>query len=160
MEKDNLKSKLRLVSTALLLLSLVVSASLYFILNYGKSDRIFYFFDHQSGEITGENRKIPSVPGKRERNIEIFLSELMLGPFSMKLDPVFPAGTKAEKLIYRNGILYLDLNFKALKPDNKAIHGFDNGILILKKNIRFNFPFVREVVITVAGQPPLINVME
>ncbi len=143
--------------TVLLLITLAVfltSLTIYILSNIHKADRIFFFPDHQSGKTIGESRKTPGVPFDKEKNMDIFVKELLLGPIDMNLDPLFASGTKLEKILYRDKIVYLDLNFMALLPDKKAVHGFDNGIILIEKNIKFNFPYVKKVVLTVLGQEP------
>jgi len=143
--------------TAILLILLVIfliSLTIYITSNLHKAGRIFFFPDYQSGKIIGEARRIPRIPFDRERNMEIFVKELLLGPMSMSFAPVFSTGNKLEKILYRNKIVYLDLNFMTLLPDKKAVQDFRDSILLLEKNIKFNFPHVRELVITVLGQKP------
>ncbi len=151
METCNLKLKLRTISLLAIILVFIFSLTVYTVVNFHKSERVFFFPDHQNSRIVGETRKIPAFFLKKEKNIDIFVNELLLGPINMKLDPLFSSGTKPEKVLYRNKIVYLDLNFKALVPDKKAIHGFDKGVKMLDKNIRFNFPYVSKVVFTISG---------
>ena len=148
----------RTVILLILLIILFYSVSVYFKSNYQKADRIFFFPDHKSSSPIGESRKTPKIPFEKEENIEIFIKELLLGPISMNLDPIFPTGTRLEKLLYRDKTVYLDLNFMALLPDKRAIHGFDNTMLLIEKNIKFNFPFVEKIIVTILGQKPEIDV--
>ena len=148
----------RTVSSLLLLVIFLVSLILFIISNSHKADRIFFFPDHQSGKIIGESRKTPGIPFKKEKNMDIFTKELLLGPVGMNLDPIFAQGTKVEKLLYRNKIVYIDLNFMALLPDKRAVHGFSNSLLLIERNIKFNFPYVKRVVITILGQEPKFDV--
>ena len=178
MGKDNLRIKLRNLKTRssvfeigsrtvilLIVIALfLISLTLYITSSFNKANRIFFFTDHQSGKVIGETRRIPGTPSislfrqqlveKREKNMDIFVNELLLGPVNMKLDPVFSSGTKLEKILYRNKIVYLDLNFMTLLPDKKAVQGFEESLLLLEKNIKFNFPYIRRVVITILGQEP------
>ena len=142
----------------LLIVIFLISIISYFSTNLRKTDRIFFFPDHNSSKTIGESRKTPRIPFDKEKDMDIFVKELLLGPISMSLDPLFPAGTKLEKILYRDKIVYLDLNFMALLPDKRAGHGFDNSILLIEKNIKFNFPFVKKVIITVLGQETKIDV--
>ena len=148
----------RTVISLLLLIVLLISLTLFFISNIRKADRIFFFPDHKSGKVMGESRKTPGIPFDKEKNMDIFVKELLLGPIGMNLDPLFPPGTKLEKILYRGKTLYLDLNFMALLPDKRAVHGFGNSILLIEKNIKFNFPYVEKVIVTVLGQQPEIDV--
>jgi len=171
-EKDNLKINLknsqirppaievnpRTVIALLLLMILLVSLAFYFKSNFHKAYRIFFFPEHQSGKPIGENRKTPRILSDKEQNMDIFVRELLLGPVGMNLDPIFPSGTRLEKIIYRNKTLFLDLNFMALLPDKRAVHGFGYSILLIEKNIKFNFPYVEKVIVTILGQEPEIDV--
>ena len=148
----------RRVVSMLLLVIFLISLLLYIEFNIHKTNRIFFFPDHQSGNTIGEIRKIPGIPFKKEENMDIFIKELLLGPINMKLDPLFTTGTKLEKILYRDKIVYIDLNFMALFPDKRAVHGFRDSILLIEKNIKFNFPYVKRVIVTILGQKPEISV--
>ncbi|MCL2792682.1 MAG: hypothetical protein FWD87_06285 [Spirochaetaceae bacterium] len=147
----------RTVISLLLLVILIISLTLYFTSNFRRTDRIFFFPDSRSGNTIGEARKIPRIPFDREKNMEIFVKELLLGPMSINLDPLFSTGTRLEKILFRNKIVYLDLNFMALLPDKRAVHDFSSSIMLVEKNIKFNFPFVENVIITILGQVPEIG---
>ncbi|MDX9801885.1 MAG: hypothetical protein RBT69_11190 [Spirochaetia bacterium] len=151
-----MSTKLRIISTVFLLTAFVISLSIYFFFNFHKTERIFFFPEHNNSKTVGESRRIPRFIN-REKNVDVFTRELLLGPLNMKLDSLFSSGTKLEKMLYRNKIIYLDLDIKALFPDKKAIHGFDTGIRLLKKNIKFNFPYVEKVVVTISGEEALIE---
>ena len=148
----------RVVISLILLIILLVSLALYFRTNIHRAERIFFFPDHKSGKSIGESRKTSGIPFNKEKNMDFFLKELLLGPIAMHLDPVFPVGTKLEKILYRGKTLYLDLNFMALLPDKRAVHDFSHSILLIEKNIKFNFPYVEQVIITILGQEPKIDV--
>lgn len=152
MKKMENINKQRAIIYIVTIIVFLISFLSWFLENYKKSERVFFFPEHQSGISWGESRRIPSSFFDKEKNIDIFASELLLGPINMKLDPIFPIGTKVEKLLFRNRIIYIDLNFKALLSDKKTVHIFENGIMILKKNINFNFPYVKEIVITITGE--------
>jgi len=147
----------RTVISLLLIIILLISLALFFVSNKSKANRIFFFPERQSGRPIGESRKTPGILFDKEKNMDIFVKELLLGPIGMNLDPVFPPGTKLEKLLYRDKTLYLDLNFMALLPDKRALHSFSNSLLLIEKNIIFNFPYVKKVIVTILGQEPETN---
>ena len=147
----------RTIIFLLFLIVLITSSVFFFRSSINRTDRIFFFPDHKSSNPIGETRKIPRIPFDKEKNMEIFVKELLLGPVSMNLDPLFSAGTKLEKILYRDKTVYLDLNFMALLPDKRAIHDFGGSIILVEKNIKFNFPHVENVVVTILGQIPEID---
>jgi len=160
MENDDLNIRFRTVVALIIILALLISLIVFFHSNFNRKEYIFFYPDHQTGNSSGEIRRTPGFFFKNEKNLEIFVRELLLGPLDMKLDPLFSSGTKVEKMLYRNRIVYLDLNLTAFKPDKKVIHGFDKGIMFLEENIKFNFPFVNKVVITISGEEPKKAVKE
>lgn len=149
-----MKIKARLIISILLIFLLLLSIGIYIPTAIHKSDKVFFFYERQTDKIIGEKRRIPKIIFNKEHNIDVFVNELLLGPADMKLDPLFPIGTKVKKILYRDKSLYVDLNFMALFPDKKAVHGFDKGIELVEKNIKFNFSYVKDIVITVLGQEP------
>ena len=151
-----MSKKLRMISAISILAVFIISFAIYISVNLHKTERTFFFPEHNNSKTVGESRRIPRFIN-REKNVDIFTRELLLGPLNMKLDSLFSSGTKLEKMLYRNKIIYLDLDIKALFPDKKAIHGFDTGIRLLKKNIKFNFPYVKKVVVTISGEETLIE---
>ena len=155
---SNLKINPRTLFLLILLVVVIISSIAYITSNIHKTERIFFFPDHRSGKTVGESRKVPRIPFNKEENIDIFLQELLLGPINMNLDPLFPVGTKLEKILFRGKIVYIDLNFMALLPDKWAVHDFENSILLIKKNIKFNFPYVKKIVIAILGQELEIDV--
>lgn len=156
-KKENINQ--RTVIYIITIIVFLISFFFWSIENYKKTERIFFFPEHQSGINWGENRKNPRSFINKEKNIYIFVSELLLGPINMKLDPIFPIGTRVEKLLFRNRILYIDLNFKAIISDTEIVYGFEKGIIFLKKNIEFNFPYIKKIVITIIGEEPISAVI-
>jgi len=146
----------RTIVFLLFLIVLITSSVFFFRSSIHRADRIFFFPDHKSSAPMGETRKTPRIPFDKEKNMEIFVNELLLGPVNMSLDPLFSTGTKLEKILYRNKTVYLDLNFMALLPD-KRTSDFADSMMLVERNIKFNFPHVENVIITILGQVPEID---
>jgi len=54
----------------------------------------------------------------------------------------------------RRGVLYVDLSANAAIPDPIAPVPLQDAAAALSRTVRFNFPGIRQVAITVDGQSP------
>jgi hypothetical protein len=65
--------------------------------------------------------------------------------------PLFPRETRLRSLLYRNGVVYLDLSEEAALPPPEGGEVFMN-MKTLYAGIRRNFPFVRDIRFFIAGR--------
>ena len=84
-----------------------VSLVFFLVLRIGRVQRVLFFPKEGSTELYGELHNLPRRRS-RESNIELLVSELLLGPVTLHLDRVFPRGTALNSLILREGSLYVD----------------------------------------------------
>jgi len=113
---------------------------------------LFFPLDNAKG-FNGEQRLIKRYTDREER-ISSTLREILLGPSELGYEKIVPVGTKIQSLILRENILYLDFS----KHFIDDIKGFslpaEERLRFIEKNLIFNYPFIKEIVITINGQLP------
>jgi len=146
----------------LALLFLAIAALIEFF-HLGLARRTFLFYDIDSGIVIVENRLLPVSRGDalafygsrrsspRELDITRYVEEALLGPVSSNAMPLFPRETRLRSLLYRNGIVYLDLSEEAALPPPEGGEVFLN-MKTLYAGIRRNFPFIRDIRLFIAGK--------
>jgi len=146
----------------LALLFLAIAALIEFF-TLGLARRTFLFYDIDSGVVIVENRLLPVSRGDimasygsrrsspRELDITRYVEEALLGPVSSNSMPLFPRETGLCSLLYRNGVVYLDLSEEAVVPPPEGGEVFMN-MKTLYAGIRRNFPFVRDIRFFIAGK--------
>ncbi|WP_028973114.1 GerMN domain-containing protein [Spirochaeta cellobiosiphila] len=106
-----------------------------------------------SRELIGEVRYVPQRKD-REEAIRLVVKELFLGPAEYQNTLLVPRGSKLKAVILRDKKLYLDLSKSVIlghEDQSSYVDKVYNGI---EKTVRFNFPSVKEIVITIEGQTP------
>jgi hypothetical protein len=147
----------------LLTLLILAIAALIEFFTLGLARRTFMFYDIDSGVVIVENRLLPVSRGDilasygsrqsspRELDITRYVEEVLLGPISSNSMPLFPRETRLRSLLYRNGVVYLDLSEDVVLPPPEGGEVFMN-MKTLYAGIRKNFPFVRDVRFFIAGK--------
>ncbi len=131
--------------------ALLLSLFLYFFIDNVHVTRTFFFPDRRGG-LTGETRRLPHKKTKEEE-IQQFVEELLLGPMNIDHNRLVPENTRLLTLMYRQkNTVYLDFSADMVVHD-KAFHlscaQMASGI---KMNIKYNFPFVKRIIIAVDGE--------
>jgi hypothetical protein len=108
----------------------------------------FVFYDTESGNELVEERMLP-LPRNREEKLRFYASEALLGPSLQNALPLFPPNTRLESLLFRDGVVYLNLSEIAALP----VEGGDSfqSLSALRGGIRRNFGFVKDVRVFIAG---------
>ena len=140
-----------IVFASLILLSLLVSVVLYAVHPTKQVRRTFFFPKTISGDVVSISRYIPSG-ANRQASIENYLHELSLGPHVFGFTSLLPANSQLQSLIYRDKAVYIDFSRETAFPTEGM--AFENVISLVEKSIRFNFPFIDEVYITIDGTTP------
>jgi hypothetical protein len=147
----------------LLVLLFLSAAALIEFFSSGLARRTFMFYDSDSGLVIVENRLLPvswrvirasyesSRFSPRELDITRYVEEALLGPVSSNSMPLFPREARLRSLLYRNGVVYLDLSEEAALPPMEGGEVLMN-MKTLYAGIMRNFPFVREVRFFIAGK--------
>jgi len=164
----------------LVLLAITVAAALIEFFVLGLARRTFVFYAIDSGIATVEERMLKVSRGRqvsrghpvsrgslasrrsllrsspRETDIIRYVEEALLGPVSPNSLPLFPRETRLLSLLYRNGVVYVDLSEDAALPPLEGTPVPGGAVFInletLYHGIRRNFSFVREVRFFIAGK--------
>jgi hypothetical protein len=108
----------------------------------------FVFYDRDTNRATVEERLLYREPDT-ERAIYSYVEEMLYGPMTPSLMPLFLPETSVLSLLYRNGAVFVNLSESAAFP----IEGIDltTTLSIMEQGIRRNFPVVQTVHIFIKG---------
>lgn len=120
---------------------------------------VFFFPDYQSRTISGESRMLPRR-GDSERDIELYVREALLGPIDIRHDRLFPESSDLHTIMLREGKLYIDLSVDAVLGSRSSELSFAESVFALKKGIRFNYPEANDIIISIDGVQPNLEVGE
>ncbi len=148
-----MKKKIILWSGLSLLILLAVSLLIFFVFSNDRHEKAFFFYETGTYNEEGESRVIPGYHEK-EKNIRIYVEELLLGPSNVNFEAIFPEGTRLNQIMLREKKLFLDINNMVLKTDISKSYNIGKSIKLLKKNIYFNFPGIDTVIFTISGEEP------
>lgn len=154
-EKINklMKGRRSVPPIALLGAVLIISLVSFFLSGNRTDRRVLFFPDDMSGKVKGETRYLP-VYGSLEKNLELLVRELLLGPEYLMYAKAVPGNTTLNTLILDKEKLYLDFSIDLAVMDSGSSLNFEDAINLIKKTVTFNFKNIRTVNITVEGQIP------
>jgi hypothetical protein len=116
--------------------------------------RTFVFYSALEGELTVEDRMLYRSYS-RETDIRRYVEEVLLGPVSPDLDPLFPKETRLRSFLYRDGVVYADFTGDAALPAERG--DVFRGFLTLNQGIRRNFAIVKDVKLFIGGNEIFFN---
>jgi hypothetical protein len=99
----------------LVLIILLCAAALGEYFYAGQVRRTFVFYSLDNGVEVVEERMLPRS-SSREAGVRQYVEDLLLGPAEPNSAPLFPPETGVRSLLYRNGVVYLDLSESAALP--------------------------------------------
>ena len=111
--------------------------------------RTFVFYSYIEGNTVVENRMLRRS-SDRETDIRRYVDEVLLGPESPDLAPLFPRETRLDSFMYREGVVYADLSDSAALPFQGGGDVF-RGLLTLNEGVRRNFSYVKDVRLFIGG---------
>ena len=141
------------ITVLVALIALVVFGVFYFRHQSVYTERTLFFVEPVSKAVVMEHRLIAQKHDP-ELDVELLIKDELLGPSLLVRDSVFPAGTRLNHIMLRSGILYADLSIEAMFPSAHSGLNFEDSIRILEETIRFNFPEIKNIVITIDGSIP------
>jgi hypothetical protein len=112
--------------------------------------RTFVFYSINNGMTAVEDRMLKRS-SSRELDIGRYVEEALLGPVSPDSAPLFPRETRVQSLLYRDGVVYVDLSESAALPPLEGGEVFRN-FYTLYAGIRRNFSYVKDVRFFIAGK--------
>lgn len=137
----------QIILSVLIFLSLALSL-LCFFLSYRGSHRTFFFERIDSKGLCIEKRFVPKSP--YSDNITAYIQELLLGPQTPRLKPVFSSGTKLISCFARKHTLYVNLSRDLLKAEGE-VSDLADASGIFKENIFKNFRNIDIIEIYIDG---------
>ena len=135
------------------LIALVIFGVYYYKAQSVYAERTLFFVEPVSKAVVMEHRLI-AEKHDLEQNLELLIKDELLGPALLVRDSVFPNGTRLNHIMLRDGILYADLSSEAMFPSAHSGLNFKDSIRILEETIRFNFPEIGKIVVTIDGSIP------
>ena len=135
------------------LIALVIFGVYYYKAQSVYAERTLFFVEPVSKAVVMEHRLI-AEKHDLEQNLELLIKDELLGPALLVRDSVFPNGTRLNHIMLREGILYADLSSEAMFPSAHSGLNFKDSIRILEETIRFNFPEIGKIVVTIDGSIP------
>jgi len=145
----------------LVFLAVLAAAALIEFLVLGLARKTFVFYAIDTGKAFVEERMVKASSGShgsssREVQITRYVEEVLLGPISANSLPLFPKETRLLSLLYRDGVVYVDLTEDAALPplESASLPGGEvfTGLETLFKGIKRNFSFVKDVRFFIAGK--------
>ncbi len=119
----------------------------------GRTQYVLFF---PLDSMKGKNAEIRNIyrASDGSHRMDLFVRELLLGPEVLQMNPFIPPGTKLKASIIKGDTLYLDFNKDFIKDIPGTPVNYEEKNNYIRENIRFNFPQIKEIVITVEGQIP------
>ena len=147
------------------LAALAVAALIEFLV-LGLARKTFVFYAIDSGKASVEERMLRvdsrAYSSTREVQITRYVEEALLGPISANFQPLFPRETRLLSLLYRDGVVYVDLSEDAALPLAAGLAPLEGAFLsggevfssleTLYHGIKRNFSFVKDVHFFIAGK--------
>jgi len=121
----------------------------------GLARKTFVFYTINDGVIVVEDRML-NHSSSPEVDIIRYTEEMLLGPVSPDLLPLFPRGTKLRSLLYRDGVVYVDFSQDASLPPVEGGRTLDNFRTFYAGILR-NFSYVRDVRFFIEGRAVYIE---
>lgn len=148
------KYSLRWIALGLFGLVLGLSLLFYFTQENRLSRVVLFFPAEKTFQIVGEDRAI-FLSGNLEKDLTAVASETLLGPARPTNLRLFPNGGWVRSLLVRQDKVYLDLSKEIVMPEKTLVLDLKSALEVLKKNLHFNFPGLKPIIITINGVEPV-----
>ncbi|MDR2631340.1 MAG: GerMN domain-containing protein [Spirochaetaceae bacterium] len=136
------------------LLILALLALIEFIQN-GFDRRTLMFYAIEKGTTVVEERFFPRS-GSQEVDVRRYIEDVLLGPATPDVAPLFPRETRLESLLYRGDTLYVGLSEAAALPPLEGGNVFTN-LQTLYSEIQQNFRYIRNVKLFIDGHEVFVR---
>lgn len=142
--------KRTLILISILLFLLIISMSVYFFADNNLVRRVLFFPDRNNN--SGEMRRLPEQDSL-EDDIELFVNEMILGPYKIDHLRIIPEKTRLQNLFLRDkSSLYIDFSADFIVTEKKLSIATSEMIELIIKNLEYNFPILEEITLSVDGQ--------
>jgi len=130
--------------------SLVLSVAWFAVYSSRTTSRVIYFPNSDGLGVSGEMRKLP-MQRTREDNIEMLLSEMVLGPVEIGHKRLFPRSARIESVLYRQGELFIDITPSLVYDTEESGTSVTEILRLVERTVRYNFPEIDEIRISLGG---------
>lgn len=143
------------ITTGLLLATGLLSFLLF--LGSNKREEVLFYPLDDMITMEAELRVIPHY-NMPQKQMEQLVREILLHPVDVRLNPIVPEDVTLRSLMYdkENQTLYIDLSDAIVITDRSGKKYPSDTLMLemLEKNIRFHYPMLEQVLITVNGMVP------
>lgn len=136
-ESTSFTKKLLIASFVVLAISILA-----WLLNFPGKKYVFRFESVDSNKICFESRYLPQK--NFDESVSMYIEELLLGPKTERLRPVFSPGTKSTYSFVKGKVLYVNITAESLYSLGNASQIFE-GTELLKKNVLKTFSKIKDV---------------
>ncbi|NLJ44951.1 MAG: GerMN domain-containing protein [Treponema sp.] len=141
----------RILWPGLLAVSLLLSVAAWFLRPLPTRSAVLFFPRAGDFRLEGEPRQVlPGGTGLEDGAREV-VEEFLLGPGDSRRVAALPRGTRLREILYRRGRLYVDFSEDAVLAREPPL---DLGLRAVRKTLRYNFPTLGSILITVNGREP------
>ena len=141
----------------LLYIGILVAVTIMNFFSIGLARRTFVFYNVDDGSMVVEDRML-KYASSREDDLIRYTEEILLGPASPNLLPLFPRGTGLNSLLFRDGVVYVNFTSSAVLPPMEGGNTFDNFRTYYSGILR-NFPYVRDIRFFIEGSAAYTEVL-
>ncbi len=145
--------RITIILLGVLALSLAVSLLLFLLHGTDMQRQVLFFPEYRSSVCSGEERRLPTKP-TTEKEIELLVKEILLGPFDVNYVAVLPQETSIRTIMLRNKKLYIDFSVDVVFQESESRLSFEEALDCVRKSIVFNYPQIDRIVFTVNGEQP------
>jgi len=148
----NLKLEKRtIILISILIFLLLISLLTFFIADNRLVKRVLFFPDIDG--VSGEMRRLPRQ-NSLEDDVELFVNEMILGPYSIDHLRIIPENTRLQNLFLRDkSLLYIDFSADLIVAEKEQSIVPLEMTKLIRRNLKYNFPVLEIITISVDGQP-------
>ena len=117
----------------------------------GKTTRIFFYPKNLTDKLIGEPRLVKSHIST-VKALRTYTEELLLGPVSQFENNFLSSTARVEAVFVKNNVVLVDFSKELAVFEAGSEFKLDKMTKYLKKNLQFNFPWVKDVQIYIGGQ--------
>ena len=150
----NIKKLLPQIVLSIIGLVFLIFSIIFFCAGNNKQRRMFIFPSADEGKYIVEYRNLAKNPVQGQ--IQLYIDEILLGSSTERTKLLFTQGTVVLSCFLRDSTLYLNLSQNLLDMGDGVIE-IKDGFDLLEKNIKKNFPKVKNVEFFIEGKSVFEN---
>lgn len=141
------------VGFILLAAAFAISAVWMLLANSNRAERVLFFPGQIDPALQGESRVVPRH-GDTERDIEVLISEIFLGPADLSRTRVVDRQSRVNAVIVREHTVYIDISPETMFLQQRLPLSLEEAFSAIEHTIGYNFRGIHNIVFTVGGQLP------